>query len=243
MKAKIAAVVRKTALVCLLGVPVLAYAQKAYDLPDAVTEGADPMVATTPRIYLERSTVFALGNQFRAFRVPTVDANGAVRYLDVTVTLTPGANGIPAATAAVSSVLSPTVVSNAIVPGIYRYIPTSFNDSCTVTNVALTAGRTQSFFACLDNGIPFEMSVATGSISAGHPFLTELQAASAHTRSDAANYFWGKVTSENTTKTLGVCGFYRGHIIGVKQVSNQIIVYEFGTNAAAVDCSVALTRQ
>lgn len=226
-----------------------ASAQKAYDLMATEADDPYPMLTTTPRMYLERSTVLSFDRQFRAYRVPTVDANGVVRYLDITVTLTPGANGIPATTAAVSSVLSPTVASNAIVPGTYKYLPvtTTNIDSCVVTNVPLVGGRTQSFFNCSDNGKALEMSVATGPISAGHPFLTELQYANAHTRTDAANYFWGKVTASDSSRYLGLCSFYRSDIVGIKQVNNQIIVYNFddGSNAAGngVDCSVILTRQ
>ncbi|MBK8182717.1 MAG: hypothetical protein IPK63_07325 [Candidatus Competibacteraceae bacterium] len=249
MELKITTLFCKAALISLLAIPVLGHAQKAYDSPDAAPEELDPMVATTPRMYLERSTVLSFDRQFRAYRVPTVDANGVVRYLDITVTLTPGATGIPAATAAVSSVLSPNIVSNAIVPGTYKYLPvTATNvDSCVVSNVALTGGRSQSFFSCADNGRVMEMSVATGPITAGHPFLTELQYANAHTRSDAANYFWGKVTASDSTRYLGSCGFYYEDIVGIKQVNNQIIIYNFdnGSNSAGngVDCSVTLLRQ
>lgn len=226
-----------------------ASAQKAYDLMATEADDPYPMLTTTPRMYLERSTVLSFDRQFRAYRVPTVDANGAVRYLDITVTLTAGTNGIPASTATVTAVASPNVASNAIVPGTYKYLPvtTTNVDSCVVTNTALVGGRTQSFFNCLDNGRAFEMSVATGPISVGHPFLTELQNAGAHTRTDAANYFWGKVTASDSNRYLGSCSFYTRDIVGIKQINNQIIVYNFGSysNDAAngVDCSVILTRQ
>lgn len=248
MKFKLTALIGQVALTLSLSCGI-ANAQKAYDL--IATEGDDPyaMLTTTPRMYLERSAVLSFDRQFRAYRVPTVDANGAVRYLDITVTLTAGANGIPASTATVTAAASPNVASNAIIPGTYKYFPvtTTNVDSCVVTNTALVGGRTQSFFSCLDNGKAFEMSVATGPISVGHPFLTELQYVGAHTRTDAANYFWGKVTASDSNRYLGLCSFYVTDVVGIKQINNQIIVYNFGrySNDAAngVDCSVTLTRQ
>lgn len=45
------------------------------------------LLAATPTAYLERSKVIATGRQIKAYSVPTKDADGTIRYYDITINL------------------------------------------------------------------------------------------------------------------------------------------------------------
>ena len=129
--------------------------------------GLVPTLAlAAPKAMLEKSATYALDSTIRSFRVPTQDSAGNIKYYDVTITLTIDSNGKPTA-AVVSSNPSLSVVQGVIQPGTYR---AANGATCTVTNITLNNGRIQSFFRCTNGANLFELSVATGAVSAGHPF-------------------------------------------------------------------------
>lgn len=178
-----------------------------------------------PRIMLEKSQSYALDNKVRAFRVPVTNSAGVVKYYDVTVTLGVNTAGVVSPTATVLATPSPNVPTGVVVPGTYR---ATDGTTCVVTNFTLTNGRIQSFFSCLDNGVataPHQLSVATGPISAGHPYLTQLVAAGIHTHPDVNTYTWGLTT--NGTFYVGTCRGFSGYPVGAKTNGSQLILSIF----------------
>jgi hypothetical protein len=108
--------------------------------------------------------------------------------------------------------------------------------------MTLTNGRIQSFFSGLDNGdstLPHQLSVATGPVSAGHPFLDALLAAGINVRPDVNTYTWGLLTNGNFS--VGTCGGYGpGYQIGAKTNGNQLILSVFN---GQFRCSATFTKQ
>lgn len=203
--------------------------------------------AAVPRAMLEKSTTYALDNTFHGFRVPTVDSVGAIRFYDVKVNLVVNADGSVSPNALVTSALSPTVGTVNVVPGIYQ--ESGGVDKCTVTNMKLPNGRTQSFFRCT-NGVTvtntFEFSVATGPITAGHPFVDELLAKKVNLRTDVSTQTWGIGTTNNNF-SLGAClvgGL--GRAIGAKTNGSQLVISILNappaTGAPTTLCSNTLTK-
>jgi hypothetical protein len=153
--------------------------------------------AATPRAMLEKSATYALDNQVRAFRVPVQGSTEPIKFYDVTIQLEVLPNGTLDPLADVIATLSPTVTTGVIAPGTYKSLDNA--TTCTVTNITLSNARIQSFLNCTYNGASpprlSNVSVATGSISAGHPFQAPLVAAGLHTRPDANTFTWGLVTN------------------------------------------------
>ena len=192
-----------------------------------------------PRIMLEKSASYALDNKVRAFRVPVTDSTGKIKYYDVTVTLGVNTNGVLNPTATVVATSSLVVPTGVIPPGTYK---ASDGDTCTVTNMVLTNGRIQSFFSCKDATRAFELSLATGSISTGHPYFAQLVASGIHTHPDANTYTWGLTT--NGGFSVGSCGYYNPPVrVGAKTNGNQLILSVFSTNAPGnFVCSATFTK-
>jgi hypothetical protein len=128
--------------------------------------------------------------------------------------------------------------SSNIGPGTYK----NGDTTCVVTNITLGNGRVQSFFNCTYNTtIPSELSVATGGISAGHPFQAELVDAGINARPDAATYTWGLGTNYFTR--VGSCAISEGSPVGVKTNGRLLILSEFSPRSGEFICSGTLTRQ
>jgi hypothetical protein len=160
-----------------------------------------------------------------------------------TIKLTVGANGTIGSTATVTSSLSPSVTTQVIPPGFYQ---ASDGTTCAVTNITLTNGRIQSFFRCASGSTNWELSVAGGPISAGHPYQGELVAAGADQLPDTATYTWGIVTAgvSNSTSRIGACTTWpTGHIVGAKTNGNLLILSKFDNAPFAFQCNGTLTKQ
>ena len=99
----------------------------------ALASGLTPAMAmAAPATQLDKSATYAFGNEVHAFRVPTTDSAGKIKYNDVVIKLTVGATGVIATSATVTvtaSVNPPTSVN--LVPGSYK---ASDGTTCTVTN-------------------------------------------------------------------------------------------------------------
>jgi hypothetical protein len=173
-------------------------------------------------VMLEKSSNYAINNSVYAFRVPTTDSANKLKYYDVSVKLLVNNDG-SITSANVSSALSPTVGSASIVPGTYK--ETGGTDTCKVNNVKLLNGRTQSYFKCTNGVSVFEFSVASGTISNGHPFLAQLLAQKVNTRTDANTQIRGQAT-DNGNFAIGNCGVNQqlGVSYGVVTDGNQIAV-------------------
>jgi hypothetical protein len=198
---------------------------------------------SNPRIMLEKSQSYALDNKVRAFRVPVTNSAGVVTYYDVTVTLGVSTTGVVIPTATVTATRSPSVTTGVVPPGTYR---AADGTTCRVTNLTLTNGRIQSFFSCFEDGLasqPFELSVANGPISTGHPYLTQLVKAGIHTHPDVNTYTWGLVTNGGARKVVN-CGYlYTGRPVGIKTNGSQLIVSLFTQSAPGTFlCSATFTK-
>lgn len=200
------------------------------------------LAAAAPTTMLEKSATYAFDKEFHSFRVPTTDSTGKIKYYDVVIKLTVGTTGVISPTATVTATLSPSPpTSQVIVPGTYK---ASDNTVCTVTNFNLTSGRIQSHFSCnTPTNLLWEMEVTTGTISSGHPYLTQLVAAGIDKLIDAATYSWGIVTTGNGK--VAVCDYFNeDYVVGVKTNGNQIIPSIFYYNDPAdFRCGGTLVKQ
>lgn len=206
---------------------------------------APALAQAAPTTMLEKSATYAFGNEVHAFRVPTTDSAGKIKYNDVVIKLTVGPTGVIATSAKVTATASaspPTSVN--LVPGSYK---SSDGTTCTVTNVALTDARIQSNVLCLSPQFStnWEFSVVSGSVSTGHPYLFNLIAAGIDKRSDVNTQIWGIVTSGSGNAFLGNCRAFSGNlIIGTKTNGSQIIVSSYNTaNPAPFLCGGTLVKQ
>jgi hypothetical protein len=193
-----------------------------------------------PRIMLEKSQSHALDNKVRAFRVPITNSAGVVKYYDVTVTLGVNTLGVPSTTAVVQATLSPPIGATGVIPP-GTYVATD-GTRCVVTNFTLTNGRIQSFFACNEGGRLHQLSLATGLISAGHPYQTQLVAAGIHTHPDVNTYTWG--LTGNGYFGVGTCGnYYDGWPVGAKTNGSQLILSIFSWAApGSRQCEATFTK-
>ncbi len=191
---------------------------------------------TLPRVALQNSQSFLLDSYVRAFRVPVTGTDGKNKYYDVTIQLTLDTTGRPNG-ATVTTVDSISTGSGAVLPGTYK----SGGTTCVVSNVTLTNGRIQSFFKCTGQGINFNASVATGSVSAGHPYLNEL-VGKIDKRSDVATFTWG-FTIYGSSNFDG-CGLGPGNSpgpIGMKVAGSQIFVSVFNSVGSFL-CGATLAK-
>ncbi len=102
--------------------------------------------AAVPTAFLENAEVIATGKQIRAFRVPTKDVNGNVKYYDLTINLNVAADGKFGTTAAsIVSALSPTVLANQFIAGTYI---DNMGATCTLSTSVLNGGRTEVSLTC-----------------------------------------------------------------------------------------------
>ncbi len=187
---------------------------------------------TTPRsAFLERGQVLASGNQVKTFRLPTTDENNKVTYWDVTIDLTVGKSGKPADSAAVASVKSPKFSGSDFVAGIYN---DTSAQACTFTTAILDGGRQEMAFNC---GF-ITGSVVSGPIE-GHPFELDLTAAKIGDIPGYRNYSWGLVASSNGT--IWGC-FNANEVVSARQISNQIVITNYGRSNTAV-CGMTLSLQ
>ena len=203
---------------------------------------APALAVAAPTTQLEKSATYAFGSEVHAFRVPTTDSAGKIKYNDVVIKLTVGQTGIIATTANVTATASlnpPTSVT--IVPGSYK---ASDATVCTATNFTLTSGRIQSNFLCVTpTGYNWEFSVVTGPISEGHTYLSQLVAAGVDKLADAATYSWGLVTTGNGR--VAACTYFDdGYVVGAKANGNQIVLSAFYYRSpAAFRCGGTMVKQ
>ncbi|MFZ1426537.1 MAG: hypothetical protein WAS21_07190 [Geminicoccaceae bacterium] len=191
---------------------------------------------------LEKSASYALDNNFRAFVVPIQDNLGNVKYYDVTVALTISPSGVVSPTAKVTATASPLVTSMVIPPGTYK---ASDGTLCTVANITTATGRIQSNFSCALSAVRVEFAVATGPVSAGHPFLTPLIAAKIDKLPEVGSKIWG-VTLTNTSgaKIAGCGAFSTNPMTEIGAVTNgNIISLSLYSNNPAFKCGFNLTKQ
>lgn len=201
---------------------------------------ASHAATTTPTALLENSQSYAIGNQFKAFRVPVRNSNGAITYQDVTVTLTVSSTGAIATSATVAAAASPSVTTGTIVPGTYS--TADGKTICSVRNVTLTSGRVQSTLACkYSTNTFFEIDVATGPINLTHPYLQTLKDWKVDALGDANTYTWGIVGSGYYT--FSGCNVNSSAAVGAKSDGNRVVLSMFRGNPPTVHCGVTLTRQ
>jgi hypothetical protein len=210
-----------------------------------------PLIAqAAPSIMLEKGASYSVNDSIYAYRVPTRDNAGVIRYYDVIIDLTVNNSGKIGTTANVSSFLSPAVTTGVIAPGTYR--EPGGPDTCTVSNINLTNARIQSTFICTAGGSGttpgnrrIEFSVVTGPVNSGHPFLSELVSDGVNLRTDVNTQTWGMVTAGNDS--LGSCNwFIQGVLISAKTNGSRIILSAMNNStsstAPTTRCGSTLTK-
>lgn len=215
--------------------------------PDMASSQDVAILAATggPAVMLEKSQSYALDDYVKAFRTPVMNNKGEISYWDVTIKLTVNSNGTLKKTAKVTATKPPEVVNGALVPGTYV---AADGATCTVTNITLSNGRIQSFLTCKsEEDKEFTLSVATGTLTAGHPYLPELTAKKIDQRSDVDTYTWGLLTGAYITFKVGNCDLtntpqsYTGQPAGAHTDGNVLILSVFSNNTFV--CSGSLTKQ
>ena len=230
----------KLAILVVLSIvtPTLAAADS-----DTVSSQDVAILAATagPAVMLEKSQSHALDDYVKAFRTPIMNSKGEIKYYDVTIKLTVNSDGTLKKTAKVTATPSPVIINGALVPGTYQ---AADGTTCTVTNITLSNGRIQSFASCLSaEAKEFNLSVATGLLTDGHPFLKELTAQKIDQRLDANTYTWGLLTSSPYYLKIGNCNPNNctGEALGA-HTDGKVLILSFFYNDAFV-CSAILTKQ
>lgn len=188
---------------------------------------------TAPTAYLERSQVLPTGNVIHAYRVPTTDVNGKVRYSDLEITLSVNDAGRVGTSAGVVAVASPKVLGNNFVKGTYKAPDGAL---CTVDVSFLGSGRQQVSVAC---GTSFSATIATGDI-AGHPFELDLVNAGIGQISGYRDYAWGKIGDTRGFSWWGCMN--TGEVISAVQAGDQLNLNGYDRGNVQL-CGVTLTRQ
>lgn len=230
----------KLVIVVLLSILTPALATAETDM----AAGQDATILGTndgPRVMLEKSQSYALDNYVRAFRTPIMDKSGNIEYWDVTITLTVKSDNKLKPTAKVTATKSPEIIDGALVPGTYV---APDGATCKVTRITLSNGRIQSFVSCKDRSDQeFSVSVATGTLTDGHPFLKELITNKIDQRSDAEAFTWGLLTSAPYTFDIGSC-----HPVSLEgepsaaHTDGNVLILSFFNNDSFI-CSGTLNKQ
>jgi len=207
-------------------IAILALAAGASPLPGWA---ADPV---TPAVYIERSQVLPTGNVILAYRVPTVDAEGKLRYYDVSIELFVNTKGKIASNANVVSLPSPKVVGNQYVTGTYVV----GSAECTVgVSILPQGGRQMASVSC--SGGQFTASWATGPMDS-HPFEADLRAAGIDKLSGQETLGWGNVGFASSPTWFGCMG--TGEILSAVQNGKSLVLNGYN-NANIQACGTVLT--
>lgn len=200
-------------------------------------------LAAPPTVMLEKGQTFAFGNQVKGFQIPTQDSTGKIKYYDMTVTLTVNDDGTVNPFAGVTATLSPVVKTGVITPGTYK--SADGNTSCKVTNMTLTNGRIQSFLTCTHGSYISGVSLATGAITAGHPYVAELTYSGIPQRTDVQTQTWGIVTGGSFAASNSCRLYSAKYPIGVKTDGKmlELSVYSYGSSGSSFNCSSTFTKQ
>lgn len=190
-----------------------------------------------PAVFTERAQVLPTGSVIHAYRVPTTDVNGKIRYSDLEIQLSVNDAGKIDARASVLAVPSPKVLGNSFVAGTYK---DTDGATCTLGPSVLPSGRQVASLACVNSvGRDLSASWATGLID-GHPFELDLRAAGIDTIPGYTDFAWGKLGVVTQTAYWGCMG--TGEILSASQTGNQLTLngYDFGKTQL---CGVTLILQ
>jgi hypothetical protein len=193
-----------------------------------------PSFALTPTAHLENAQVYAIGKTIQAFRVPTVDSNGVVKYYNLTLNLNVLNNGTIDTTAITASTQVANSPSNKFIPGIYV---DGIGNTCTVVTALLLGGRTEVAISCSYSTYKLQANWVTGLIP-GHPFEQELKTAGINTLPYYSNYSWGKI-AYNYGLWWGC--MTQNEIISARQLGNTLSIGGFDT-ANIQKCGVNLVK-
>lgn len=192
---------------------------------------------TTPAAYLERSQVLPTGNVIHAYRVPTTDINGKIRYWDVEMTLSVNDQGRIAGSVVAASVPSLKVPGNKFVSGTYK---DTNGATCTVGFSILGSGRQLTGINCT-NTLTHDLSSSwTTGLIEGHPFELDLRAAGIDQIPGYEDFAWGKNGAVTTTQFWGCMS--TGEIVSAAQSGDQLVINGYDKSNIQL-CGVTLTRQ
>lgn len=199
---------------------------------------ASPSFAATPKAYLENAQVFATGKKIQAFRVPTTDIDGKVKYYDLTIDLNILDDGkIDTVAASIKAALSPNFAANKFIAGTYV---DGLGATCTVVTTVLQGGRTEAAMSCKHtNGHTIQANWVTGLIK-GHPFELELKAAKIDLIPAYSNYSWGKVANSTTSFWWGCMG--ANEILSARQNGTTLSLGGYNSSNQQA-CGVNLTKK
>lgn len=183
-------------------------------------------VEAQARALLQLGTTQGLGNNLGITRIPVLDANGAVKYYDVTIAFSVDSTGhLTVNSTATKIVLSPNLAVGAFVPGIYNGGPSRCPHTVGAPGI-LGGGRISGSIADSDCGLlslAFNASWVSGPIT-GHPNEAVLRAAGISFQ----GYSWGILG--DVGQDWQDLGWKPGDIIGVVQSGQQLNIHNFGND-------------
>ncbi len=197
---------------------------------------ASPSFAATPTAYLENAQIFATGKQFQAFRVPTVDSDGKVKYYNLTIDLDVLSDGTINSLPTLASEIALTTSSNKFIPGTYS---DGLGTTCTVVTTVLPGGRTEAAISCSRCCTAhLQANWITGPASK-HPFEVQLRAAGIDKLSYYNNYSWG-IVGNGDGNWWGCID--PNDVISAGQIGNTLVIAGFNT-ANVQKCAVNMAKQ
>jgi hypothetical protein len=186
--------------------------------------------------YAEKSSIVGTGQVIHLYGLPTTDVTGALKYYDVTLTLTVNDNGVPT-NAALAAVKSPTAKTNQFVPGTYGG---PNGETCTLQTSAF-GGRVAVDLSCtVTNGMSSSFSWWTGPI-AGNPLETQLVAAKLDQLPGNEQYAWGRMNFRSANVYWFGC-MLPNDLVSARQVGNTISITDY-RNDNIVDCASQIIKQ
>lgn len=186
-------------------------------------------------LFAERAKVIASGDRIQIFGLPSIDANGTVKYFDTTIELKHGDNGRPKKQAAVTVVASPRVDPMGFVPGLYE----DGNVLCELRKAPF-GGQTEVAVDCAHKtgSSTAEVVVYTGPI-ATNPSAALLTSRGADKVPGTEQYAWG-LTTDSSVSGFGGC-LSQGSSTTARQIGDLLVLIRWSNMSDQV-CSLNLTR-
>lgn len=185
-------------------------------------------------LFAERAKVIASGDTIQIFGLPSIDAQGTIKYFDTTIDLKHGDNGKPKKQASVTAVQSPGVTPTDFVVGEYG----DESVSCTL-GTAPFGGQTEVVLNCTDDDLnTAEVVVYTGPV-ASNPFAATLLDKGVDQLPGTEQFAWGLVTE--SIDDFGGC-LVPGHVLSARQLGSVLVLVDYNKSPFGPNCSLNLFR-
>lgn len=191
--------------------------------------------AGSPAAFIENSHIIGTAKQIKAFRIPTRDADGKIRYYDLTINLNVLDSGkIDTTPASITCKVAPNISASQYIAGTYTDGGGDYGYVCTVSSSVLNGGRVEGAINCYKKSSSYYIFSAgwcSGPID-GHPWENDLIDAGIDQISGAENYAWGRVGAAYSSPAWG--SLYKNTLISARQVGNQLTLHGYDNDGKAL---------